>query len=51
MKPPTVRSTRDTPVIVTTPSTRAVSHIILGATCVLGIVNMEIRVLLTLLKE
>ncbi|KAG0939761.1 hypothetical protein G6F57_005649 [Rhizopus arrhizus] len=44
MRPPTARSARGTPVIITTPTTRAISHTILGAICPMGVVNMEIRV-------
>lgn len=47
MKPPTARSARGTPAIVTSPSARAISHTILGAISVCGVVNMEIRVPLT----
>ncbi|KAG2214756.1 hypothetical protein INT45_001352 [Circinella minor] len=47
MKPPTARSARGTPAIVTSPSARAVSHTILGAISTCGVVNMEIRVPLT----
>lgn len=47
MKPSTARSARGTPAIVTTPSAKAASHTILGAICVLGVVNIEIRVPLT----
>lgn len=35
------RSARGTPAVVTTPSAKAVSHTILGAICLLGVVNME----------
>ncbi|KAI8640551.1 hypothetical protein BD408DRAFT_419485, partial [Parasitella parasitica] len=44
IKPSTTRSTRGTLAIVTTPSAKAVSHTILGAICLLGVVNMEICV-------
>jgi hypothetical protein len=44
MRLPTARSARGTPVIITTPTTRAISHTILGAICPMGVVNMEIRV-------
>ncbi|KAI9265464.1 hypothetical protein EDC94DRAFT_647413 [Helicostylum pulchrum] len=47
MKPPTARSARGTPAIVTSPSARTISHTILGAISVCGVVNMEIRVPLT----
>lgn len=47
MKPPTARSARGTPAIVTSPSARAISHTILGAISAQGVVNMEIRVPLT----
>ncbi|KAI9366530.1 hypothetical protein BD770DRAFT_405804 [Pilaira anomala] len=44
MRPPTARSARGTPVIITTPTTRAINHMILGAICPMGVVNMENRV-------
>lgn len=47
MKPPTARSVRGTPAIVTSPSARAISLTILGAISTCGVVNMEIRVPLT----
>ncbi|OAC99616.1 hypothetical protein MUCCIDRAFT_167033 [Mucor lusitanicus CBS 277.49] len=43
MRPATARSASGTPAIVTTPSTRAVSHTILGAISAMGVVNIEIR--------
>ncbi|KAL9536563.1 hypothetical protein MBANPS3_012559 [Mucor bainieri] len=42
MRPATARSASGTPVIVTTPSTRAVSHTILGTISAMGVVNIEI---------
>ncbi|KAL7313932.1 hypothetical protein PS15m_012363 [Mucor circinelloides] len=43
MRPSTARSEKGTPAVVTTPSTRAVSHTILGAVSAMGVVNIEIR--------
>ncbi|KAG0184917.1 hypothetical protein DFQ28_010231 [Apophysomyces sp. BC1034] len=43
MRPSTARSAKGTPAIVTTPSTHAVSHTILGAISAMGVVNIEIR--------
>lgn len=37
------RSTKGTPAIITTPTTRAVSHTILGAISATDVVNIEIR--------
>ncbi|CEP12586.1 hypothetical protein [Parasitella parasitica] len=42
MRPSTARSEKGTPAVVTTPSTRAVSHTILGAVSAMGVVNIEI---------
>lgn len=43
MRPSTARSAKGTPAIVTTPSTRAMSHTILGAISAMGVVNIKIR--------
>ncbi|CEP16685.1 hypothetical protein [Parasitella parasitica] len=43
MRPSTARYAKGTPAIVTTPSTRAVSHTILGAISAMDVVNIEIR--------
>jgi hypothetical protein len=40
-RPLTGRSAKGTPAMVTTPSTRAVSHIILGTISVMGVVNIK----------
>ncbi|CEP10862.1 hypothetical protein [Parasitella parasitica] len=42
-RPATARSASGTPSIVTTPSTRSVSHTIVGAISAMGVVNIEIR--------
>ncbi|KAG2190476.1 hypothetical protein INT47_003004, partial [Mucor saturninus] len=44
MRPSTARSARGTPAIVVTPSTKAISHTILGAISAMGVINIEIRV-------
>lgn len=43
MRPSTARSAKGTPAIVTTPSTRAMSHTILGTISTVGVVNIKIR--------
>ncbi|KAL9538562.1 hypothetical protein MBANPS3_010839 [Mucor bainieri] len=43
MRPSTARSAKGTPAIVTTPSTCAASHTILGAISAMGVVNIEVR--------
>lgn len=43
MRPSTARSAKGTPAIITTPTTHAVSHTILGAISAMGEVNIEIR--------
>ncbi|GAA5809157.1 hypothetical protein MFLAVUS_002562 [Mucor flavus] len=40
----TARSTKGTPAVVVTPTTRAISHTILGAVSASGVVNLEVRV-------
>lgn len=44
MRPPTGRSTKGNTVVVETPTTRAITHTILGAISAMGVVNIEIRV-------
>jgi hypothetical protein len=44
MRPAYARSERNTPAVVTTPTTQAVSHKTLGAICAKGVVNIDIRV-------
>jgi hypothetical protein len=44
MRPPSAWSTVGTPAIVTTKSTRATSHTILGAISAMGVVDIELRV-------
>ncbi|KAI9256053.1 hypothetical protein EDC94DRAFT_586897 [Helicostylum pulchrum] len=43
-RPSTGRSARGTPAVVITPSTKAISHTILGAISAMGVINIEIRV-------
>ncbi|KAL7326628.1 hypothetical protein PS15p_208932 [Mucor circinelloides] len=43
VRPSTTRPAKDTPAIVTAPSTRAMSHTILGEISAMGVVNIEIR--------
>ncbi|KAI9487120.1 MAG: hypothetical protein EXX96DRAFT_614912 [Benjaminiella poitrasii] len=45
MRPPSAWSTVGTPAIVTTKSTKATSHTILGAICAMGVVDIELRVI------
>ncbi|KAI9273465.1 hypothetical protein EDC94DRAFT_510803, partial [Helicostylum pulchrum] len=40
----TARSAKGTPAAVVAPTTRAISHTILGAVSALGVVNLEVRV-------
>lgn len=44
MRPPSAWSTVGTPAIVTTKSTKAILHTILGAICSIGVINIELRV-------
>lgn len=44
MRPSYAWSARGTPAIVTTPSTKTVSHTVLGAISAMGIIDMELRV-------
>lgn len=44
MRPSTARSARGTPAVVITPSTKAISHTILGAISAPEVINIEIRV-------
>ncbi|KAI9249562.1 hypothetical protein EDC94DRAFT_589102 [Helicostylum pulchrum] len=44
IRPSTGRSARGTPAVVITPSTKAISHTILGAISAMGVINIEIRV-------
>ncbi|KAI9267290.1 hypothetical protein EDC94DRAFT_495331, partial [Helicostylum pulchrum] len=44
MRGPTARSAKGTPAVVVTPTTRAISHTILGAVSASGVVNLEVRV-------
>jgi hypothetical protein len=44
MKSLTARSSKDTPVIIETPTTRSITHTTLGAVSPLCVVNLEVRV-------
>ncbi|KAG1453252.1 hypothetical protein G6F56_007620 [Rhizopus delemar] len=44
MRPPSAWFTVGTPAIVTTKSTKAILHTILGAICSIGVINIELRV-------
>jgi hypothetical protein len=46
-RPSTARSARGTPSVVITPTTKAVSHTILGAISAMGVVKIELRIPLT----
>jgi hypothetical protein len=51
MRTSTARSARGTPAVVIIPSTKAISHTILGAISAMEVINIEIRVLVGIRKR